>query len=73
MEHKDFRVGQTFWTATGTWHCTDLGMRTVIAIKVTDPRDLHGPPYSVQEHVFDEHDVEGCYRSEAEMRADLDD
>jgi len=32
----------------------------------TDPRDLHGPPYGVVEHVFDEYDVEGCYASAEE-------
>lgn len=26
----------------------------------TDPRDLHGPPYGVAEHVLDEYDFGGC-------------
>lgn len=94
MEHKDFHIGLEFWTATGAWRCTDVGNRTVVAIKLgpretvtvrsdgqgqsqrtveftDDPRDLNGPPYSVAEHVFDEDDIEACYRSEEEMHADV--
>lgn len=33
-----------------------------------DPRWLNGPPYAVVEHVFDEHDLPVCYRTEAELR-----
>lgn len=34
MEHKDFRIGLEFWTATGAWRCTDVGTRTIVAIKL---------------------------------------
>jgi hypothetical protein len=33
-----------------------------------DPSWLNGPPYAVAELVFDEYDVPGCYRSEADLR-----
>ena len=38
-------------------------------VAVDDPSWLNGPPYAVVEMVFDEDDLEGCYRTEAEMRA----
>lgn len=36
MEHKDFRVGMEFTTADGgrRWRVTDVGVRTVVAIRV---------------------------------------
>ena len=62
MKHADFRVGMEFRTATGRWRVTDIGTRTVIAIKLdqTDPRNYNGPPYSTVEQVFDEYDFAGC-------------
>jgi len=62
MKHADFQIGTEFWTATGRWRATDIGTRTVIAIKLdqTDMRNYNGPPYSVLESVFDEYDLDGC-------------
>lgn len=67
MDFSEFAIGQTFWTATGEWRCTDLGTRVVIAIKVRemegtmpDPRSLVGPLYEAEESVFDEYDQDGC-------------
>jgi hypothetical protein len=64
MRHGDFRIGLEFMTDTGRWRCTDLGTRTVIAIRLDRPDDptwYLGPPYAVAEHVFDEDGVEGCW------------
>lgn len=36
MEHGDFAIGKEFMTALGTLSCTDIGIRTIIAIKVSD-------------------------------------
>jgi len=36
MEHSDFQIGTEFKTETGRWRCTDVGTRTIVAIKV-DP------------------------------------
>lgn len=33
MRREDFAIGQTFYTATGRWRCTDVGTRVVVAIK----------------------------------------
>jgi putative addiction module component (TIGR02574 family) len=63
MKHSDFRVGVEFFTATGKWRCTDLGRRTVIAIRLDHREDVswyNGPPYAVEEIVFDEYDLGGC-------------
>ena len=63
MKHSDFEVGVEFFTATGKWRCTDLGSRTVIAIRLDHPEDVswyNGPPYAVAETVFDEYDLGGC-------------
>jgi hypothetical protein len=67
MQHADFQIGKEFLTATGRWRVTDIGTRTVIAIKLdeADPRNYNGPPYSIAETVFDEYDFEGCKPVEA--------
>lgn len=35
-----------------------------------DPSWLNGPPYAVEEVVFDEHDLPACFKTEAELQAD---
>ena len=64
LVHSDFAIGREFLTETGCWRCTDVGTRTICAIKLEgDPR---GPPYSVVEHVFDEDDFGALYANEDE-------
>lgn len=65
MKHSDFVMGQHFTCyADATWRVTDIGTRTVIAIRVRD--DIlaegwdKGPPYAVCEIVFDENDFPAC-------------
>ena len=62
MQHGDFYIGLEFYTATGRWRCTDAGTRVIVAIQFDAPDAswYNGPPYSVAESVFDEHDLEGC-------------
>jgi len=38
-----------------------------------DPTWLNGPPYAVEELVFDENEMLGCFRTEAELLADGED
>ena len=38
-----------------------------------DPSWLNGPPYAVEEVVFDENELLGCFRSEAELLGDGED
>jgi hypothetical protein len=62
LEHADFTIGREFWTETGLWRCTDVGTRTICAIKIEgNPLNLIGPPYSVAECVFDENDFGSLY------------
>ena len=63
MEHRDFSIGCEFLTESGRWRCTDVGTRTIIAIKIENEQPdwyYNGPPYGVVENVFDEFDIEGC-------------
>ena len=34
MKHGDFAFGETFWCAGRQWRCTDIGTRTVVAIRI---------------------------------------
>ncbi|RVE81622.1 hypothetical protein [Sinorhizobium meliloti] len=34
MEHSDFHIGLDFWCDKGRWRCTDVGTRTVVAIRI---------------------------------------
>jgi hypothetical protein len=63
MKHADFRIGCEFLTGSGHWRCTDVGARTIAAIRLNhddDHRWYNGPPYAVVEHVFDEEGIQGC-------------
>jgi 23S rRNA A2030 N6-methylase RlmJ len=63
MKHSDFKIGIEFLTATGRWRCTDVGARTIAAIRLDldhDPAWYNGPPYAVAEQLFDEDSIEAC-------------
>lgn len=34
MKHADFKIGREFWCADKRWRCTDIGTRTIVAIRV---------------------------------------
>lgn len=34
MLHKEFTIGGTFWWSNRQWRCTDIGTRTIIAIRI---------------------------------------
>lgn len=69
MKHADFHIGLEFVASAGfRWRCTDVGSRTIVAIQL-DRQDLNwyqGPPYIAKEVVFDEHEMERCYLSNAD-------
>lgn len=63
MKHSDFQIGVEFSMAGDLrWRCTDIGTRTIVAIRLNAPDDswYNGPPYAVLESVFDEYDFDGC-------------
>lgn len=62
MKHGDFWIGMEFVMAGARWRCTDVGTRTICAIKL-DGRDESwsaGPPYALAEYCFDEDDFSIC-------------
>lgn len=67
MNINDFHIGLTFTNATGVdWRCTDVGSRAILAIEIDPERDptwFAGPPYVVEEVVFDERAISGCFTS----------
>ncbi|MFT3789739.1 MAG: hypothetical protein QM741_01410 [Rudaea sp.] len=65
LKHSDFHIGLEFYTETGRWRCTDVGSRTICAIKLDEHTEdwYHGPPYAVAEQVFDENDFGALYRN----------
>ncbi|CAB1369802.1 hypothetical protein [Denitratisoma oestradiolicum] len=69
LEHKDFYIGLEFWTESGQWRCTDVGTRTICAIKLdaSSPDWYNGPPYAVAEHVFSEADFGALYSSREDV------
>jgi len=62
MKKEDFQIGCEFYTGSGKWRCTDIGTRVIIAVKL-DKKDesfYSGPPYALEEQIFDEYDFGGC-------------
>jgi len=62
MKHSEFKIGLEFWLGGNKWRCTDVGTRTVIAIKL-DRKEVDwyfGPTYPVAETVLDEDDLPVC-------------
>ena len=75
MKHSDFKMGMEFMMNDELWRVTDIGTRTIIVVRLssltTETRTMNrieaesegwfnGPPYAVQELVFDEDDLEAC-------------
>jgi hypothetical protein len=66
MKHSVFRIGCEFLSGSGRWRCTDVGKRTIAAIRLNHDDDsawYNGPPYAIVESVFDEFGIEGCERA----------
>jgi hypothetical protein len=34
MKHPDFKIGAEFWCGWRQWRCTDVGTRTIVAIRL---------------------------------------
>lgn len=63
MKHNEFVIGENFYTKSCKWRCTDVGTRTIAAICVDEHPDqtwYNGPPYAVEELIFDEYGMRGC-------------
>ena len=68
LKPGDCFIGMEFWSDGGHWRCTDVGKRTINAIKLDqeDPRNYGGPPYMVVEHAMDEYCLPTCYKTKEE-------
>lgn len=75
MNLEDFKIGATFFASAGyEWLCTDKGSRTINAIMLEPDKEKNwftGPPYSVDEKVFDEHDMKSCYVNDKDMLKEI--
>lgn len=63
MKISQFAIGQTFWTGSRKWRCTDVCTHFIAAIELNqcaDPRTHIGPPYEAVELAFDESKIEAC-------------
>lgn len=63
MEISDFHIGLVFSDAVQSYRCTDVGTRTITAIALNkdDERWYVGPPYMVDEIIFDEQDIKRLF------------
>jgi len=34
MQHSEFKIGEIFWSGETKWRCTDVGTRTIAAIRI---------------------------------------
>ena len=62
MKHDEFHIGLEFWMSGAHWRCTDVGTRTILAIRLNAPDAswYNGPPYAVAECVIDEDALAAC-------------
>lgn len=71
MKPADFHIGLEFICGPFWYRCTDIGTRTVVAIRLVadDSVWYEGPPYMIEEVVLDEADLEDAHLSEEEADA----
>jgi|LGOV01.1.fsa_nt_gb predicted TPR repeat methyltransferase len=69
MTLKQFKIGKHFFTTEGEWVCTDVGTRTIAAVKLKEllASGDKEPPYSIVEHLFDRYDMDGCCKDPNEL------
>lgn len=74
MKLEEFKIGATFFASAGfEWLCTDKGTRTITAIMLEPDKESYwfvGPPYALDEVVFDEHNMKKCYTDTKDMLLD---
>lgn len=62
MKREEFRIGGVFYTGSGSWICTDIGTRVIVAVQAHLLRERPAP-CEWAEHTFNEYDQEGCSES----------
>lgn len=68
MKLTDFHIGLEFMEGPFWWRCTDIGTRSIAAIKLVEdnPAWYAGPPYMIEEVVLDEARLADCHLTEDE-------
>lgn len=68
MKLADFKIGLDFIEGPFWWRCTDVGTRTVVAIRLVENDQVwhQGPPYVLEEVVLDEARLADCHLTEEE-------
>jgi hypothetical protein len=61
VKHSEFTIGETFWCGERQWRCTDLGTRTVIAIRIDSVEVESTDPEQRQTLDFAEAEREGWF------------
>ena len=41
MKHSEFGIGTEFHTGNATWRCTDVGTRTIVAVRIDQVTVTH--------------------------------
>lgn len=41
MNHSDFSLGTEFYVGKAKWRCTDVGTRTIVAIRIDEVTVIH--------------------------------
>jgi hypothetical protein len=60
-----FEIGKPFLMDDRVWICTDVGTRTICAVRLKDlvRSGDSGPPYSILEQVLDRYEMDHCERT----------
>ncbi|RQG99266.1 hypothetical protein [Paraburkholderia dinghuensis] len=68
MKLTDFQIGLEFMEGPFWWRCTDIGTRSIAAIKLAEDDTVWyaGPPYMIEEVVLDEARIADCHLTEEE-------
>jgi hypothetical protein len=65
MQHAEFKIGEEFWCGGWQWRCTDIGTRTIVAIRI-DRVEVGGKPAPAQAGVPERRRVLSRAEAEAE-------
>jgi hypothetical protein len=68
MRLADFHIGLEFMEGPFWWRCTDVGTRSIAAIKLVEDDSVWyvGPPYMIEEVLLDEAKLADCHLTEDE-------
>lgn len=61
MQHSDFRIGTELCCGGRLWRCTDIGTRTIVAIRI-DRAEVGGSPALRRTLSGAESEAEGWFR-----------